>query len=237
MKFSRLYVLVLIFFISFSTSIFADEIEENKIDKVTVSEQENIENVATDIDYNDERVMLEKKKKALENEIAILSRKDPRVNFFYLIGGVGYTCSNSFSNYEDECLDLISGDYRNGFTVSAIGGWQARKYFAMELGIDYTNTYFQSMGVRYALLFQPYLKIDRSWSIMPKVGLGFSLIRMFADGEMSDTPMQGGFAYDLHGVLGLRANYKKLIFGVSYKHNFVSPAESYSILAEAGVKF
>ncbi len=237
MRFSRLYLSVLIFFISFSTSIFADEIEENMIDNITVSAQENIEKVTTDKDYNDERIMLENKKKALEKEIAILSYKGPRINFFYLLGRAGYVRHNKSRGFMDVNLNPVKANYMHGFAVSAIGGWQARKYFAMEVGIGYVQADFMSIDAKYTLLFQPYFEMNKSWSIMPKIGLGVSLIGMFSEVIKTNFPAQGGLGFDAYGTIGAKAIYKNIIFGVSYEYNFIGSINDFMLSAEAGIKF
>ena len=209
MKFHRLYVFVLIFFVSLNTVVLADESK-------------------TDVDS---RTSLQ------EDDVELSSIRDARVNFFYLLGGAGYARYDRTMGALDANRNPVKSDYVNGFAVSILGGWQAFKYFAMEAGIDYMQVHFMSLHVKYTLLFQPYIIVNRSWSIMPKVGLGVSLVTMFSEVVQTDSPAQGGLAFDIYGVVGLRANYKRFIFGVSYEHNFMSGTDDFMIAAEAGVKF
>ena len=158
-----------------------------------------------------------------------------KVRFFYLLGGAGYACYNPILSYG--CVDRRYKDYVDGFAVSLLGGWQVNKYFAMEAGVDYIQVEYISLNFKYTILAQPYIEIDKSWSIMPKVGVGFALIGMFTEVVHTDSPAQGGFGFDFYGVVGLRANYKKLIFGVSYEHNVIGSTNNFMVTAEAGVKF
>ena len=160
-----------------------------------------------------------------------------KVRFFYLLGGAGYARYDSTMGALDANHNPLKSNYVDGFAVNLLGGWQVNKYFAMEAGVDYIQVEYISLNFKYTILAQPYIEIDKSWSIMPKVGVGFALIGMFTEVVHTDSPAQGGFGFDFYGVVGLRGNYKKLIFGVSYEHNVIGSTNNFMVTAEAGVKF
>ncbi len=157
-----------------------------------------------------------------------------KVRFFYLLGGAGYACYNPILSYG--CVDRRYKDYVDGFAVSLLGGWQVNKYFAMEAGVDYIQVEYISLNFKYTILAQPYIEIDKSWSIMPKVGVGFLILGVLSQVVESEYATQP-VGFDVYGVIGLRANYKKFMFGLSYEHNLFGQTNTFMALTEVGVKF
>ncbi len=206
--FYRLCLLVLFFSFLTSTVVLADE---------SISEKEP----------SQEEVIQIKKLRALETE-------KQKVSFFYLMGGGGYTCYNSILDYN--CLNMKNRDYVDGFAINLLGGWQVNKYFAMEAGIDYIQAEYRSLNFKYTVLAQPYIEINKSWSIMPKIGVGFLILGVLSqviEQEYSTQPV----GFDVYGVIGLRANYKKFMFGLSYEQNLYGQTNTFMVVTEVGVKF
>ena len=178
------------------------------------------------VDYKalqDERMTLEKDLKKI-----VAEKND--ISFLYLLGSVGYNNEHSVN---------ISNQIFHGALGSIVGGWQAKKYFAMEFSLGYSHALYGRMGLKYSLLFQPYLKVNKSWVIQPKLGVGIGgYFGMIVVGDYVD-PMPYGV--DAFVVLGLRAHYKRFIFGVSYERgissSFFSTAINDSVSAEAGIRF
>ena len=125
----------------------------------------------------------------------------------------------------------------SGFAIAIIGGWQQSRFFAMELGVGYSDTRTAKIDLKYALLFQPIIKINNSWSILPKVGIGAGFSSYLTDyGYYSSTTDE--FNLGLYGTAGFKIAYGKILFGVSYEHTAISfLGNEFRVLAEAGIKF
>ena len=155
--------------------------------------------------------------------------KDIAINksksFFYLLGSAG----NNNESYSG--LDF------SGFAVAIIGGWQQSKFFAMEVSAGYSDALSSKVDARYSLLFQPNIKLSKSWSILPKVGAGLAFSSALTDyGYYSSTT--DDFNLGLYGTLGLKFAYNRVMFGVSYEHTAISfLGTDFRIVAEAGIKF
>ena len=175
--------------------------------------------------------------------------KEKRINFFYLLGTAGYQGETdkyglyTYKSSRSRSVIEIPNTNHHGFAINVVGGWQARKYFAMELAFGYSESISRSVGIKYALLFQPYLKLDNSWSIMPKIGLGISGDGVVGiankDYSLEDSTISelGNFKVVLYGVIGLMANYNKFIFGLSYENSLFGMTSEFRVLAHAGIKF
>ena len=125
----------------------------------------------------------------------------------------------------------------SGFAITIIGGWQQSRFFAMELGVGYSDTWTAKIDLKYALLFQPIIKINNSWSILPKVGIGAGFSSDLTDyGYYSSTTDE--FNLGLYGTAGFKIAYGYIHFGVSYEHTAISfLGNEFRVLAEAGIKF
>ncbi len=125
----------------------------------------------------------------------------------------------------------------SGFAITIIGGWQQSRFFAMELGVGYSDTWTAKIDLKYALLFQPIIKINNSWSILPKVGIGAGFSSDLTDyGYYSSTTDE--FNLGLYGTAGFKIAYGNILFGVSYEHTAISfLGNEFRVLAEAGIKF
>jgi len=152
--------------------------------------------------------------------------------YLYLLGSIGYSA------------DMFSALGYGGIAANITGGWQANKYFALEIGIGYSQAYYHTMDLKVFALYQPNIKLTNSITIMPKVGLGFAYMPRF--GLTED---YGNYYYYLGydfmtrhefgilGTLGVRVNFGRFIAGVSYENNFLNVFSEYKFLAEFGVKF
>ena len=175
-----------------------------------------------------EILMLEKKHDKLAN-------KKQKTSFFYLLGSAGYQLELADLNFNTD----MYGRGKSGFNLGIVSGWQVRKYFAMELGAAYGQGLYHRISLNYALLFQAYIKLNNSWAIMPKFGIGISVDRMLdTDIEYRVGQNIGGTVYP---ILGISANYKKSIFGITYEwgESFggVTQITDHKIKATAGIKF
>lgn len=239
MRYSRLYLLVIIFFFSFNTMVLAENSE-------AISSE-----YKEDIEHQDKLEVLDKENKEVGDrfEDKVYKGKGERINFFYLLGSAGYNVENdkyglyTYNGSVGYSVIMPSNSNYHGFAINVVGGWQARKYFAMELAFGYSESISRSIGFKYSLLIQPYIKLDKSWSIMPKIGLGIS-----GDGVVGiadkDHSLSGStisnldnFKVGFFGVFGLRANYNKFIFGLSYENTLFGMVNEFRILTEAGIKF
>jgi len=227
LNYGKLYLLIFVFIISFNSVVFAQE----------------------DIQYLD----------SINNgEFDEFLEEDKGVSFFYLLGALGYNDNNIMGIEVNGQQQVIQDDFSlDGFAFQLTGGWQVMKYFAMELAVAYRQSSYDFFGIslldmmnvdtKYTLLFQPYLKIDNSWSIMPKIGAGVSLIgSVVSNGALASTvASQSGFGFGGFGTIGLRAVYKKFIFGISYELGgsaIYYPTETitfleHRVMFEAGIKF
>ena len=237
MSYNRLYLLIIIIFFSFSTVVIAENNEViNDYDLEEKEYQEKVDSINKRIKEIDEK---------LDNKIY----KEEKTSFFYLLGTGGYSSENdkygiyTYNGSNSRSVIVTSNSNHHGFLVNVTGGWQVRKYFAMELGLSYSQSISRSIGVKYALLFQPYLEVSKSWSIMPKLGIGLSGDGVIAmadkDYSLSDSTISsiGNFKVALYGVFGLSVNYKKFIFGLSYENTLFSMISEFRILGSVGIKF
>lgn len=148
---------------------------------------------------------------------------DQRTSYYYTLGSLGYS-GDSFS---------VSGYSlsTSGFAIAIIGGWQQSRFFAMELGVGYSQTWTSKADLKYALLFQPIIKLNNSWSILPKVGIGAHFSSNFIS-------YYDQFNLGLYGTAGVKMSYGKIMFGLSYEHTAISfDGNEFRILAEGGIKF
>ena len=236
MKKSASLIIVLSFFMILTSTLNAQEIIQVLEDRDTMIKTSEIGN--TDL-QNDN-----------------LSKKDvEKKHYSYLLLSPGY-----YNIFED-------GKHAHGGAGYLTYGFQSIKNpLAMEIDfgvrisnreydeIDHHfNDHFTNIDLRYKALLSFQIKLNESWTIIPKIGVGVFTTLAGLSSDVTGTKINENInlGYEIGvGVLatvGVRAIYKKFIFGVSGEIDFgLAPFDavgafiystSFRLLAEVGVKF
>ena len=236
MKKSALLIIVLSFFLISISSLKAQEIIHVLEDRDTMMKTSEIGN--TDL-QNDN-----------------LSKKDvEKKQYSYLLLSPGY-----YNIFED-------GKHAHGGAGYLTYGFQSIKNpLAMEIDfgvriasreydeIDHHfNDHFTNIDLRYKVLASFLIKLNDSWTIIPKIGGGVYTTLAGISSDITGTEINGNInlGYELGvGILataGVKAIYKNFIFGLSGEVDFglvpfddigyLVYSTSFRVLAEIGVKF
>ena len=242
MKHFILLIIVLSFCITSTSSLNAQEIIQVLKDRnatMKTGSKNNITNTKNTITQNDN-----------------LSKNDvEKKQYSYLLLSSGY-----YNIFED-------GKHAHGGTGYITYGFQSIKNpLAMEIDfgirvanreydeIDHHfNDHFTNIDLRYKALASFLIKINESWTIIPKIGGGVFTTISGLSSDVTGSKINGninlgyGLGVGILATAGVRAVYKKFIFGVSGEIDFglvpfdtlgvVLYSTSFRFLAEVGMRF
>lgn len=241
----NLFVLILSLFLISTSNLKAQEIIQILEDREAImgtDSREDIKKTGDTTPQNDNLSNKDVEKKYYEYYSYLLISPG-YYNIFgdgeYVHGGAGYF-TYGFQSINNPLAMEIDFGFRIG----------EGSYNALD---HHFNDTFTSVDLRYKLLLQFPKKLNESWTIIPKVGVGIYANLTNITSEVSGTQINANIATGFEtgvgtlATVGVRAMYKKFIFGLSTEIDYMFVlfdefkvlvgGSSFRLLAEVGMRF
>ena len=243
-------LLCLLIFIFLTNNSFAQEIEQILEDRLNNGTLDDNDTIITNLKKNQKLI----KDTFIENNI-----------YTYLLLSTGFNSSsitdsitsgsNVTTDFIGALVHLTAGIQIQHLAIESALGYKGGSHDVLNLGLHKVS--LDSFDIKSTILYQHQIMLNKSWTIVPKIGAGIYTsftttdVITYLGKELSYT------GYGFLTTIGIKAIYKNLIFGISgdirYGWLAFNPIAqgyytaslpsfsldefSFQLLAEVGVKF